>query len=149
MSQKKRILFLCQGNSARSQMAEAIMRQVGGRYFDAFSAGTTPSPAVHPQALETLSRNRIPIDGLAPKNVDAFEEQPFDFVVCLCDRDRESPIELPGRDVIHWRFPDPAPYPEGAERRRAFDDVFHALERRIRLLIAVTTPRPSWMPAAA
>jgi ArsR family transcriptional regulator, arsenate/arsenite/antimonite-responsive transcriptional repressor / arsenate reductase (thioredoxin) len=149
MATRQRILFLCKGNAARSQMAEAVMRHIGGEYFHAFSAGTGPKFAIHPQALETLSRNRIPVDGLTPKDVSTFGGQPFDYVVCLCDRDREDPIELPGVDVMHWRFPDPAASAEGPERIRAFEDVLHALERRIRLLIAVTTPRRSLMPTAA
>lgn len=140
----QRILFLCKGNSARSQMAEAIMRQVGGQHFDAFSAGTRPLAAIHPQTIETLSRNRVPVEGLAPKDLATFEGQSFDFVVCLCDRDREDPIEIAGADVMHWRFSDPTTATEGKEMVRAFEDVFHALERRIRLLIAVTTPRPSF-----
>jgi protein-tyrosine-phosphatase len=149
MAKTQRILFLCKGNSTRSQMAEAIARQIGRPHFDAFSAGPNPVAAIHPQALETLARNRVPAEGLAPKDVATFEGQSFDFVVCLCDRDREDPIEPAGADVMHWRFSDPAASAEGPEMVRAFEDVFQALERRIRLLIVVTTPRHSLIPAAA
>lgn len=152
MSGKQRILFLCKGNAARSQMAEAIMKQVGGRYFDPFSAGPDPEAAVHPQAIETLQRNHIPVDGLAPKDVSQLAGRTFDFVVCLCDhRNGEKPSEMPGADIIKWAFPDPAQGADEATRKRRFEDVFHGLESRIRLLMAVTTPRPvlPYMPAAA
>jgi arsenate reductase len=148
MAKKHRILFLCKGNSVRSQMAEAITRHIAGRYFDAFSAGSDPVPAVHPQALETLRRNRVPVDGLAPKDLLIFEGQSFDSVVCLCDRDREEPTHIPGADVMQWRFPDPAGSPE-SERAQAFENVFRGLETRIRLLMMVTIPRPAHAPSLA
>jgi len=148
MGRKHRILFLCNGNSGRSQMAEAITRHIGGRYFDAFSAGNDPAPAVHPLALEALQRNRIPVDGLAPKDLLTFEGQSFDFVVCLCDGDQEEPTQIPGADVMQWRFPDPAGSPE-SERAHAFENVFRGLETRIRLLMMVTVPRPAHVPSPA
>jgi protein-tyrosine-phosphatase len=150
MSDTKRVLFLCNGNSARSQMAEAFLRFVGRRDFEAFSAGAQPDPEVHPQALETLRRNRVPVDGLATKSVSTFTGRAFDFVITLCDRQRELPSLMPGADMIYWTFPDPADAAEGTARTRAFDDVFRGLETRIRLFMAVNTrqrasapPRPT------
>ena len=139
MSETKRVLFLCNGNSARSQMAEAFLRYVGGHRFEVFSAGAHPASAVHPQALATLRRNRVPIEGLAPKDVSRFAGQPFDFVISVCDRQREEPSVMPGADMIYWTFPDPADPTDEAARTHAFEDVFRGLERRIRLLIAVNT----------
>jgi len=149
MGEKKRVLFLCNGNSARSQMAEAFLRHVGGQHFEVFSAGADPAIGVHPQALETLRRNRVPADGLATKHVSNFAGQAFDFVITLCDRERETASVLEGADVIYWTFPDPAENLDETERTRAFDDVFRGLERRIRLLIALNTKRsPVAYPAA-
>jgi ArsR family transcriptional regulator, arsenate/arsenite/antimonite-responsive transcriptional repressor / arsenate reductase (thioredoxin) len=137
----KRILFLCNGNSARSQMAEAFLRHAGSEYFEAFSAGTKPAARVHPLAIETLRRNQVPAEGLAPKDVSTFSEQQFDFVISLCDREHEQPAVLQGADMIYWTFPDPAEPADEAARARAFEGVFRGLERRIRLLIAVNTRR--------
>jgi protein-tyrosine-phosphatase len=135
----KRILFLCNGNSARSQMAEAFLRHVGSEYFEAFSAGTAPDARVHPLAIETLRRNHVPVEGLAPKDVSTFSEQQFDFVISLCDREHEQPVVLQGADMIYWTFPDPAEHADEAAKPRAVEGVFRGLERRIRLLIAVNT----------
>jgi protein-tyrosine-phosphatase len=138
-SDMKRVLFLCNGNSARSQMAEAFLRHVGDRYFEVFSAGSRADSAVHPQALATLRRNRVPVGGLRTKDVSTFDGQPFDFVISLCDRAQEKPSVMQGADMIYWTFPDPAAHADETVRAGAFEDVFRGLERRIRLLVAVTT----------
>jgi protein-tyrosine-phosphatase len=138
MSETTRVLFLCTGNSARSQMAEALLRHIGGGHFDVFSAGTTPRANVHRQALETLRRNHVPTEGLRPKGVSTFAGQQFDYVITVCDRAREQCAVMPGAEMIHWSFPDPAQDGDLATQVRAFDDVFHGLERRLRLLIVVT-----------
>src|SRR5271167_3845518 len=101
----KRVLFLCNGNSTRSPMAEAFLRHVGGQDFEAFSAGTRPDAYVHPFALETLRRNHVSVDGLATKDVAIFAARQFDFVISLCDRQREQPSVLQGADMIYWTFP--------------------------------------------
>jgi protein-tyrosine-phosphatase len=137
----KRVLFLCNGNSARSQMAEALLRYVGGDHFEVFSAGAHTHPGVHPQALETLRRNRVPVDGLTAKDVSTFAGQRFDLVISLCDRGREEPSVMPNADMIYWTFADPAEHADEAVRARAFEEVFRGLERRIRLLIVVYTRR--------
>ncbi len=141
MGSKSRILFLCKGNSARSQMAEAIARHIGSEYFEVSSAGPSPLKPLHPMAIETLARNRVPADGLAPKDLSTYDAQTFHFVVCLCERDREEATQIPGADIIRWSFPDPEAFPDEATRKRAYDELFHGLEARIRLLIAVTHPK--------
>jgi protein-tyrosine-phosphatase len=140
MGETTRVLFLCTGNSARSQMAEALLRHIGGGHFDVFSAGTTPRASVHPQAIETLRRNHVPIDGLRPKAVSTFAGQQFDYVITVCDRAREQCPAMPGAEMIHWSFPDPAQDADAdaATHARAFAEVFHGLERRLRLLIVVS-----------
>ena len=142
MNEKKRVLFLCNGNSARSQMAEAFLRHVGRPRFEAFSAGARPAPEVDRLALETLRRNGVPTDGLATKDIATFAGETFDFVISLCDRQREQPSLVEGADMIYWTFRDPADAGD-ATPERGFEDVFRGLERRIRLLIAVNTRRES------
>lgn len=112
------------------------MRHLGEGRFEAFSAGTHPRPAVHPQALATLRRNSVPVEGLSPKDAATFAGQPFDFVITVCDRAREQCPVMPGAEMIHWSFPDPAE--EGEEKlERAFEAVFRGLEKRVRLLVTV------------
>ena len=132
----KRVLFLCTGNSARSQIAEALTRCLCKGRFEVFSAGTDPRTAVNARALATLERHHIPADGLHTKDVSSFVGQPFDYVITVCDRAREHCPILPGAEMIHWSFPDPAAEPEDRQER-AFEDVFVGLERRIRLLDVV------------
>jgi protein-tyrosine-phosphatase len=137
-SRVKRVLFLCTGNSARSQMAEALMRQLGEGRFDVVSAGTHPRAAVHPQALDTLARRQVNSDGLRPKDVSTFAGESFDYVITVCDRAREQCPVMPGAEMIHWSFPDPAEVEDESKRKRAFDEVFQGLSQRIRLLIVVS-----------
>ena len=133
----KRVLFLCTGNSARSQMAEALLRHVAGDRFQAFSAGTTPRENVHPDAIQTLQRKSVPVDGLTPKDVATFAGQTFDYVITLCDRAREHCPRFDFAEMMHWTFPDPAQVVEAADRRRAFEEVFSGLSQRVRFLIIV------------
>jgi protein-tyrosine-phosphatase len=130
-------------------MAEAFLRHIGRDRFEVFSAGAKPDPNVHPQALETLRRNKVPVDELATKDVSTFSGQSFDFVITLCDREREQPSVIQGADMIYWRFPDPAKNDDEAARAPAFEEVFRGLERRIRLLIAVSGERSASVPQPA
>jgi protein-tyrosine-phosphatase len=150
MSETKRVLFLCNGNSARSQMAEAFLRHVGSEHFAAFSAGAHPASKVHPLALETLRRNHVPVDGLASKDVSVFAVPPLELVISLCDRQREQPSVMQDADMIYWTFADPAEQADAKAQARAFEDVFRGIERRIRLLIVVNSKpsRPAFYPAA-
>jgi protein-tyrosine-phosphatase len=136
-TRRKRVLFLCTGNSARSQIAEALLRHVAGDRFEVFSAGTTPRENVHPDAIETLRRKSVPVDGLTPKDVTTFAGQPFDYVITLCDRAREHCPRFDFAETMHWTFPDPAAVSDPAARRRAFEEIFAGLSQRVRFLIIV------------
>jgi arsenate reductase len=105
---KKKVLFLCTGNSCRSQMAEAIVNARLGDKWDAVSAGTRPAGFVHPMALEVLREIGINHSG-ASKSVDSFYETGFDLVVTVCDSAAEEcPAWLGKGKKVHHSFPDPA-----------------------------------------
>jgi arsenate reductase len=105
---KKRVLILCTGNSARSQMAEGLLRNDGGAAFEVFSAGVEPSH-VRPQAIEAMREIGIDISGHRSKSVDEFAGREFDYVVTVCDNAKEQCPIFPGRtERIHWSFDDPA-----------------------------------------
>ena len=136
----RRVLILCTGNSARSQMAEALLRHLSGGRMDVFSAGTAPQPEVHPLAKETLERRYgLTSDDLHPKKVDQFVGQPFDYVITVCDNAAETCPVFPGDTTrIHWSFPDPAAATGTLEeRRRAFEIVAADIEARLRSWLKV------------
>jgi len=138
-----RLLFLCTGNSARSQMAEAILNQKGRGRFRAESAGSRPAARVNPLAIETLRDYGIAWHGHAPRSVDGLEREPWDFVITVCDKAKESCPVFPGQPVLaHWGMPDPAGV-DGDEpaRRKAFKDAFLLLSRRLDLLTALPVER--------
>jgi arsenate reductase len=125
MPDKKRVLILCTGNSARSQMAEGLLRHDAGERFDAFSAGTKPSQ-VRPEAIAAMSELGIDISGQRSKSVDEFTGQQFDYVLTVCDNAKESCPLFPGKAaMIHRNFEDPAAF-QGSEKERL------ALFRRVR-----------------
>jgi arsenate reductase len=108
MRDKKRILILCTGNSARSQMAEVLLRHDAGDRFEVFSAGTKPS-AVRPEAIAVMRELGIDISGHRSKSVDEFTGQSFDYVLTVCDSAKERCPFFPGKTVkIHRSFEDPA-----------------------------------------
>ncbi len=108
MNQKKRVLILCTGNSARSQMAEAIVNHFLGDYWLAFSAGTQPSGYVHPLALHALAEIGIQHTGEST-SVDRFRGETFDAVITVCDDAAENcPVWLGKGKRVHIGFPDPA-----------------------------------------
>lgn len=134
-----RVLFLCTQNSARSQIAEALLsvRRHGG--LVAASAGTEPADGVHPMAIEELARRGIDWSTARPKSIDDVAGDTWDIVITVCDRARESCPTFRGEPVTaHWGIPDPAQV-EGDEdvRRRAFSDAVLMLGRRIDLLLAL------------
>jgi arsenate reductase len=114
---KKRVLFLCTGNSCRSQMAEGLANHYLGEKWEAYSAGTRPAGYVHPLAIQAMLERGINISGQRSKSVDEFQGTPFDLVVTVCDDAAENcPVWLgPGRRV-HLGFPDPA-RAQGSRRR--------------------------------
>ena len=135
--QRKRVLFLCTGNSARSQIAEALLRHIASERFEPFSAGTEPRAELHPGALEVMRRNHVPTRDLRPKHFSTFEGQPFDYVITLCDRAHEQCPTFEHAETMHWTFADPASAPDADARRRAFDDYFAGVSTRLRFLIIV------------
>lgn len=119
MPAKKRILILCTGNSARSQMAEGLLRHDAGDRFEVFSAGTKPSQ-VRSEAIEAMRELGIDISGHHSKSVDEFSGQQFDYVLTVCDNAKESCPIFPGKTVtIHHNFEDPAAFQGSAEERLA------------------------------
>jgi len=141
--ERLRVLFLCTGNSARSQMAEALLRQMAKGKVDVFSAGSAPQPNVHPLARETLE-NRYGIDAsdLYPKSMNAFLTDRFDYVITVCDRAAEACPVFPGDPTrIHWSFDDPAAVEGESARRRAFASVANGIAGRLRVWLSLPAVR--------
>jgi len=119
MPAKKRVLILCTGNSARSQMAEGLLRHDAGDRFEAESAGTKPSH-VRAEAIAAMNELGIDISGHRSKSVDEFTGEQFDYVLTVCDNAKESCPIFPGKTVtIHHNFEDPAILQGSEEERRA------------------------------
>lgn len=131
-----RVLFLCTHNSARSQMAEGILRHLGSDRVAAFSAGSEPGD-VHPLAVRALAQMSIDISGQQAKHMDQFAGQSFDYIITVCDRVREACPDFPhDPHKIHWSFEDPAAVdgPESA-RFQAFQTTAQELRTRINYLL--------------
>jgi protein-tyrosine-phosphatase/DNA-binding transcriptional ArsR family regulator len=130
-----RVLFLCTGNSARSQMAEALIERLSSGRVSAASAGSRPKP-LRDEAVQAMRARGIDIAGRRSKHLDEFTDQRFDRVITLCDRVREVCPEFPfGAETTHWSIPDPA-----RGRASAFDQVAEELTVRIRFLLATMNP---------
>ena len=138
-----RLLFLCTGNSARSQMAEAIVNRKAQGRIVAESAGSRPAARINPLAIETLQEYGIEWAGHPPRPVDGLEREPWDWVITLCDRAKESCPIFPGQPMLaHWGMADPAEVEgDDAAKRAAFRDTFLLLNRRIDLLLALPLER--------
>lgn len=137
-----RVLFVCTGNSARSLMAEAILRHLGGLAFDVRSAGTEPKGA-NPLTLRALEDARIDTAGLTSKSVREFLDERFDYVVTVCDRAREACPVFPGEhETLHWGFDDPAEA-TGSEAARlvVFERVMSEIAGRIRVFVPAALAR--------
>jgi len=116
--EKKRVLILCTGNSARSQMAEGLLRHDAGERFDVESAGTKPG-IVRPEAIAAMKELGIDISGQHSKHVDEFEGQQFDYVITVCDNAKEScPVFFGAVKRLHHSFDDPPPMSEGTDEER-------------------------------
>ncbi len=135
----KSVLFLCTGNSCRSQMAEGWLRHLAGDRFEAASAGTEPS-VVNPTAIEVMQEAGVDISGHRSKHVREFSGRRFDTVVMVCDRARESCPVLPGAPaLLHWSIPDPAAFRgPAAERLRVFRSTREEILERIRRFLVET-----------
>jgi len=134
-----RLLFLCTGNSARSQIAEALVNWKGKDRFSAASAGSNPAKRVNPYAIDVLRQFGIPWSGHEPRSVAGLEREPWDFVITVCDKAKEACPIFPGQPVVaHWAMPDPADVVgDEATKRAAFREAFLILSRRIDLLLAL------------
>ncbi len=129
MADKKRVLFLCTGNSARSQMAEGLLRHSSGDRFEVFSAGTRPK-GLHPCSVEAMKELGIDISHHASKDVETYANEKFDYVITVCDRAKQQCPVFPGAQPIHWGFDDPAETPaekQLAMFRRVRDEIRHRI----------------------
>lgn len=140
--QPARVLFLCTGNSSRSQIAEALLQQLSRGAVEAFSAGSRPKP-LHPNAVRVMQARGIDISKRRSKQLDQFAFTRFDYVVSLCDRVREVCPEFPGGpETIHWSVSDPVAEPgSDAETYPAFERITAELETRIRFLLHLMADR--------
>lgn len=135
---KKRVLILCTGNSARSQMAEGLLRHDAGDRFEVESAGTKPS-RVRPEAIAVMKEVGVDISGHRSKSVDEFRDQKFDYVLTVCDNAKESCPIYPGHaNRLHHSFQDPAAV-EGSEEERLA--AFRAVRDQMREYFGSFPPR--------
>ncbi len=133
---KPRVLFLCTGNSCRSQMAEGLLRSLAVDRFEVDSAGTNPV-GLNPGAVAAMKELGVDIAGHASKSLDGFLNQRIDYVVTVCDRARESCPTLPGAvTLLHWSFDDPAVAKGSVEERQAvFRRVRDEIAERVRQFV--------------
>jgi protein-tyrosine-phosphatase len=137
--QKLRVLFLCTGNAARSQMAEALLRHLSKGRVDVFSAGSAPQATIHPAARATLERHyAIDAAGLRTKPMKDFLGQRFDFVITVCDKVAEACPVFPGDpERIHWSFEDPTALDDADAQTRAFEHIATGLAARLRIWMSL------------
>lgn len=137
-----RVLFLCTHNSARSQMAEALLRELGRDRVEVFSAGSEPT-SIHPLAIKVMLGRGIDLKTQRSKHLDEFLGQNFDYVITVCDRVREVCPVFPGDpEQIHWSFADPVAI-EGNQqtKERGFEDTARELTNRIQYLLLMIDRR--------
>ena len=135
---KQRVLFLCTGNSARSQMAEAFLRQYGGERFEAHSAGLEPK-GLNPLTVKVMSEVGVDLSSRTSKGLDAYFGEPLPYLITVCDdADQNCPTGWAGvKTRMHWSFEDPARF-EGTEEERLarFREVRDLIEQKIRAWVA-------------
>jgi protein-tyrosine-phosphatase len=140
------VLFLCTGNRARSQMAEAILRHVSSGRIDVASAGTHPKSDVHPMAREAVKRLlNVDMSGQFPKSVDRFVNQQFDYVITVCDDAAEACPVFPGAtERLHWSYPDPVVFSGTDEQQQqAFDELARQMMGRMRAWLSSISRSPT------
>ena len=132
---KRKVLFLCTSNSARSQIAEALLNYIGKGTYTAFSAGSNPAPEIHPLAVKVLESAGFDMTGKRPKSLKEYSHEDFDFIITLCDKMKENCPVFPGQPIFaHWGMPDPADFDgEDADKVKAFDQTYRELAHRIHL----------------
>ena len=136
MNDRKRVLILCTGNSARSQMAEGLLRDLAGDRYEVASAGVSPTQ-VRPEAIAAMREIGVDISRHRSKSVDEFTAQQFDYVITVCDNANEQCPIFPGNTKrLHWSFEDPAAA-EGDEQARlaVFRRVRDEIQQRLRLFV--------------
>lgn len=132
-----RVLFLCTGNSARSQMAEGLLRALGGQDFEVHSAGLEPRE-LNPLAVEAMAEIGIDISGQRSKHLNEFLDIQFDYIITVCDRARDSCPTFPrDSENIHWGYDDPAAAQGTEEEKLA---VFRRVRNEIRQRLGIWTP---------
>lgn len=133
---KQSVLFLCTGNSARSQMAEGLLRHLAGDRYEVFSAGTHPV-GLNPGSVEAMAEVGIDISQHRSKSATEFAAIPLDYVITVCDRAKETCPCWPGQTtLIHWSFDDPAAVSDRTERRQVFRRVRNEIVSAIREFLA-------------
>src|SRR5438552_14063759 len=134
---RQRVLFLCTHNSARSQMAEGLLRHLAGDRFEVHSAGTEAT-RVHPEAIAVMAELGIDISGQSSKTLDGYVGQPFEYLITVCDQANEACPNFPGaKQRVHWSLPDPSQVSGDAEQRLAvFREVRDDIRQRINDLFA-------------
>lgn len=145
MLPKKRVLIVCTGNSARSQIAEGLLRHEAGEAFDVFSAGTAPGQ-LRPEAIAVMREFSVDISGQKAKPLDQFLGQSFDFVITVCDKAKEQCPSFPGEYVrLHWPFEDPAAADERSPEQRLqdFRNVRDKIHARIMFFLGEGSYYPS------
>lgn len=135
-----KVLFLCTGNSARSIIAEYLLKRMAPQCFEVYSAGASPKPTPHPMALAVLQDTyKIDASDARSKSWEEFHEVEFDFVITLCDNAKETCPVWPGQPILaHWSSPDPAAF-EGDEKaaHHVFWQVAQQINRRLELLASL------------
>jgi arsenate reductase (thioredoxin) len=141
---KQRVLFLCTHNSARSQMAEGLLRAFGGDRFEAFSAGTEATH-VRPLAIRAMAELGVDISDQRSKTLDRYLDQPFDTVITVCDQANEAcPVFFGAKARLHWSFPDPSQATGTEEQQLAvYRQVRDALRERIEHELLELRPKSS------
>jgi arsenate reductase (thioredoxin) len=134
---KQRVLFICTHNSARSQMAEALLRNIAGDRYDVASAGTEAT-RVHPMAVDAMARRGISLESHSSKTLEPVLSQDWGYVITVCDDANQScPVFPGGKQRLHWSFPDPSSVQGSEEQRReAFEQAARSIEKRLREWLA-------------
>ena len=142
-----RVLFVCTHNSARSQMAQALLSQISQRQLEVLSAGSQPT-AIHPDAVRTMQQFGIDIRQQQTHALRDYADESFDYVITVCDRAREVCPTFPGAGKqFHWGFPDPVMIQDDAQRREAFLRTAHRLKSRIEYFLRTLPPFPPFSSA--
>lgn len=136
---KRKVLFLCTKNSARSQMAEVILNYRGNDRFNAYSAGSNPASEINPFAVKVLANAGFDLLNKRPRSMDEYINDEFDFIITLCDRMKEDCPVFPGQPILaHWGMPDPADF-DGTEeeKQKVFEKTVKEISNRMTLFLNI------------